>query len=950
MDDIIELLRQAVKDAAGSPWRPTLLDQLGFALLTRYNEQGNLADLTEAITMLEDAVESGQPGSIWLSLSLDHLGWALQARYTRRQDRRDLDRAIELAEQAQANVAGTPSAEKFSPGNLGTALMERYHLTGDERDLDRAIEIFRRSADLQAAHPDPTDADSSAGSLGFGLMARYRRLGELSDLERAIAAFEQALSVIPPASGWRYKRYMALNNLAWGLTERFELTESLDDLYRAHELYSEAVDEEPVSAPNWAGHRYNLAMTKARISEYSDDPAAGLVEAIGLAEQLIDMPSLGPAERLLYRSGVAGCYAQLAQNLSLIPAAERAIELLEPVVRDAPPGSPEYMSGLANLGGAYMIRHDLTADPADLRRGCETYRLACAAGLEDAPGTTLSVAYVWTGHSIRRQAWPEAAEAAGYGLRAMQRLFHGQLTRAQKEASLRASYRQARHRLDVGRGTTSLGAPTSIGALAGYAKAMTGDLRGAAEALDGSRALLLNEVLERDLMELDNLELSGNAGAARRYRSAAASWAELSRQADTGETASAAPRRTVSADALRAARIQMDACLAEIRAIPGSEMFQAEPIAEEIASAASADAPLVYLAATALGGLALVVGADNYVIWLPELREDTVTTTARAFVAASRESRSWPDDLDSTLMWLWDSCMGHLLERLEGIRCATLIPSGLLELLPLHAAWTRDTSSRAGRRYVIDQLSLAYAPTARALKAAGKRASRIQSRGVLVVADPRPTRRASSPEAISEATAVRASYRKSRSLQHDAATAAAVQTELPNWPVLHFACHGFADLEEPLSGGLVLSNDEVLTLRQIHGLHLNCVRLAVLSACETAVPGLELPDEVIGLPTALQSAGAAAAIGSLWRVGGSGTPLLMARFHQLWNNGADPRDALREAQIWVRDTTNGQKHATFPGLLASAREGLSPPALRLWEEARLHTHPSEWAAFVLVGA
>jgi hypothetical protein len=503
------------------------------------------------------------------------------------------------------------------------------------------------------------------------------------------------------------------------------------------------------------------------------------------------------------------------------------------------------------------------------------------------------------------------------------------LSRAQKEASLRASHRQARHRLDVGRGTTSLGAPTTLGVLAGYAKAKTGDLLGAAEALDGGRALLLSEVLERDLMELDHLELSGNAAAARRYRSAAANWAELSRQADFGGSAGAAPGRTVNADALRAARIQMDACLGEIRAVPGYEEFQAEPIAEEITSAASADAPLVYLAATALGGLALVVGADNDVIWLPELREDTLTTTARAFVAASRESWSWPGTLDSTLMWLWDSCMGHLLERLEGIRCATLIPSGLLGLLPLHAAWTRDTSSRAGRRYVIDQLSLAYAPTARVLKAARKRASRIQPRGVLIVADPQPTRRASSPEAIGEAAAVRASYRRSRALQHDKATAAAVQTELPNWPVLHFACHGFADLEEPLSGGLVLSNDEVLTLRQIHGLHLNGVRLAVLSACETAMPGLDLPDEVIGLPTGLQFAGAAAAIGSLWPVRGSGTPLLMARFHQLWTNGTEPHDALRQAQVWVRDTTNGQKHATFPGLLASAREGLSPPALRL---------------------
>lgn len=116
MDDNIDFLRQAVKDAAGSRWRATLLDQLGLALLMRYNEHGLSADLAEAITMLEDAVGSAQSGSIWLSLSLDHLGCALQARYTRWQDRHDLDRAIELAEQAEANVIGTPSDGAFGPG------------------------------------------------------------------------------------------------------------------------------------------------------------------------------------------------------------------------------------------------------------------------------------------------------------------------------------------------------------------------------------------------------------------------------------------------------------------------------------------------------------------------------------------------------------------------------------------------------------------------------------------------------------------------------------------------------------------------------------------------------------------------------------------------------------------------------------------------------------------
>ena len=46
-----------------------------------------------------------------------------------------------------------------------------------------------------------------------------------------------------------------------------------------------------------------------------------------------------------------------------------------------------------------------------------------------------------------------------------------------------------------------------------------------------------------------------------------------------------------------------------------------------------------------------------------------------------------------------------------------LIPAGLLNLLPLHAAWTEDTTTPSGRRYALDNWRIRYAPNARALKA-----------------------------------------------------------------------------------------------------------------------------------------------------------------------------------------------------------------------------------------
>ncbi|RMD57374.1 CHAT domain-containing protein, partial [Candidatus Parcubacteria bacterium] len=85
--------------------------------------------------------------------------------------------------------------------------------------------------------------------------------------------------------------------------------------------------------------------------------------------------------------------------------------------------------------------------------------------------------------------------------------------------------------------------------------------------------------------------------------------------------------------------------------------------------------------------------------------------------------------------------------------------------------------------------------------------------------------------------------------------------------VLHFATHGYADFETPRHSGLLAASGEMLTIQDFFEKRLTCPRLAVLSACETAIPPeLESPDEIIALPTSLMVAGIPAVIGSLWSV------------------------------------------------------------------------------------
>ena len=198
-----------------------------------------------------------------------------------------------------------------------------------------------------------------------------------------------------------------------------------------------------------------------------------------------------------------------------------------------------------------------------------------------------------------------------------------------------------------------------------------------------------------------------------------------------------------------------------------------------------------------------------------------------------------------------------------------------------------------------------------------------------------------------------------KSLSHRQATRETVLAALPHYNVFHFSCHGHANFKTPLESGLLMANDESITLRDFFSLRLKDVRLAILSACETGLSGIELPDEVVSLPSGLLQAGVAGVIASFWSVADLSTTMLLVRFYDLWcKDELDPIEALRQAQQWVRDTTNGQKAVYFKDIvLASAPNQMAVKTADAFykqlilqrPEAKDFAHPFHWAAFSYVG-
>jgi CHAT domain-containing protein len=874
----------------------------------------------------------------------------------------NLEQAIEASQLALQVRTRETFPEKWATTQNNLANAYRSRIRGERADnIEQAIKSYQLALQVRTREAFPEQWAMIQNNLASAYYSRIR--GERADnLEGAIEAYQLALQV-RTREAFPEQWATTQNNLASAYYSRVRGGRA-DNIEQALTAYQSALQVYTYEAfpEQWAMIQNNLANAYCdRIGGERADNIEQAIEFYQLALQVRTREAF-PQDWAMTQNNLANAYrsrirGERADNI------EQSIEsyqlALQVRTREAFP--QDWAMTQNNLANAYRSR--TRGERADnIKQAIEFYQLALQVYTREALPKECRMASRSLGNlHFGQQNWNAAAPAYDTALAAAEILYQNCFFLKGQSAEL-SETGDLHHR-------------------ATYAHAKNGNIQIALLTLELGRARGLSDSLARDRANLDQLQTI-RPDLVDRYQTLTQEIRNLEilqRNPDTNHP-----------DQLRQALTQnrqsLTQTIANIQQVEGYQTFLTPPTFDDITLALTAEQAIVYITTTPAGSLALILtpNIEIHPVWLNELNQESLIELVSEWFSSYEQQQNdrqiWCDTIDQTTQVLWDKVMGAIFQKLTELHLpqAVLIPTGNLGLLPLHAAWTADETTPTGKRYALDTLHFTYAPNARSLREARELSDRTPADSILAIDEPK--HRYEDPEnsgtyiAVSplpnssrEIEAAIATFQTPQVLRHEQATRSAVLAQLPHINVLHCSCHGNANLQEPLKSGLAMTGDgesAVLTLRDILDLKLaestnRGIRLAILSACETGLPGIEAIDEVISLPTGLLQAGVAGVAASLWSVSELSTMLLLVKFYDYWrNDDLEPASALRQAQQWLRDTTNDEKISYFKTFLPEFSTTKMPTttadylfkALRFDELGdRAFAHPFHWAAFQYVG-
>jgi tetratricopeptide (TPR) repeat protein len=310
---------------------------LGYALYQRGHHRDDVADLDEAIALLERAV-SATPTALLANDAQSLLADARYARYLLDGDPTTLAGAIATK---RAAVDGAPGAGGVSQlAALSTMLTVRYQATGDTESLDEAIVTARQAVTLAAG----ALRSSVSATLGRALMIGYQRHGRVSMLLDAIDLFRDQLAGAPPEGAGgptRPNLYMASpGEVAADLGAALLIYHRLESKRRGGKTDLAVLDEAIAMLRRATGDgalRRDDALTNLGVAlaeRWTITGDSALIEEVIAVYRTVVAAATTTASRAHARHNLASALAERARAQGVAVPAE-AIDLARTVAREA---------------------------------------------------------------------------------------------------------------------------------------------------------------------------------------------------------------------------------------------------------------------------------------------------------------------------------------------------------------------------------------------------------------------------------------------------------------------------------------------------------------------------------------------------------------------------------------------------------------------------------------
>jgi CHAT domain-containing protein/tetratricopeptide (TPR) repeat protein len=879
----------------------------------------------------------------------------------------ELERVIGLSEDnvPRAMDAGLPMIAAALEAFRAHAFLNRP--SGNRQDnIDKAIAGFGRALTMTVV---PEEAARLHMHIGIAMAERLR--GDPADnLEAALNAMREGLEILP-AGGTPDLRSTLKSNIATTLLRR-QRGEKLANLIEARDLCREILDHRSLEKhpDEWAVVQLNYAPILQELARLGEaDPA----DAEAVYHQVID------ASRSVVEDKVANAHYQLGRMLRISTgfdperyvdewdpdgrheAAEEAkeaenhrllIEAREHLETAVSLYSQEHLP--VPVGRAYTELADVLNQLGEI----DGARNAAETGLELLPPTSAPRECARISARLgdlfaREDDWERAAAAFRLAVEAAELALNSRLDSELREQEMKSTLNLTRW--------------------AAFAIAAAGEVPEALMILESGRARDLRLRLEPG--ETGVAELSELPDELRARYVAATDELARSPLGQAGATTARLLREV----------------LRDIREIAGFEGFAMRSNESDLVGATEKDWPVIYVNPTPAGTMLLVLehngkeatadvrfleqptglevlmqllaGAGAEAVDLAETADYGSFLAGASGYAGAGTIRDVQRDVEHVLPWFGESLAAPIHETLReiGARGVTLVPCGPIALAPLHCApWTKGGEEH----YLVDDFEIRHAPSGAFAAASLSRArERDQLEPSLVaLVDPEQNLSAARPEfdGVSAPFGARVVHAKGAS-----ANWSYLRSHAQDGSHLHLACHARSGVwgeslpAVMLAGGPV----EVTQLTELAELP---SRLVTVSACQSAVVDItHMPEEGLSVATALLAAGAACVIASLWPVRDDTTALLMTRLYtEMLERGLRPPEALRHAQLWLRDLTDTELDAFLVDHPSLAAEFARRAAIgdRAGRRAAAGQHrsgglvekpfagPDYWAPFIAIGA